>query len=59
MNGEELARELIGTLSIAPGIGSNMLLSAMLDRANVNAAAMGIASVASSRIEHWLHVPST
>ena len=45
MNGEELARELISTLSVMLGIGSNMLLSVMRDRASVNTAAMGIVSV--------------
>ena len=45
LNGEELARELIGTLSVMLGIRSNMLLSALLDRANVTTAAMGIVSV--------------
>ena len=45
MNGEELARELISTLSVMLGIGSNMLLSVMRDQASVNTAAMGIVSV--------------
>ena len=42
MNGEELARELIGTLFIMLGIESNMLLSVMRDRASVNTAAMAL-----------------
>ena len=45
MNGEELARELISTLSIMFVIGSNMLLSVMHDWASVNTAVMDIVSV--------------
>ena len=45
MNGEELARELLSTLSVMLDMESNKLLSFMRDRASVNTAAMGIVGV--------------
>ena len=36
MTGEEVARELINVLSIKFGIGSDLLIAAMRDRASVN-----------------------
>ena len=39
MSGEELARELISTLSITLGIASGYLLAAMQDRCSVNGVA--------------------
>ena len=40
LNGEELARELLGTLSVTLGIESDKLIAVMHDRASVNRAAM-------------------
>ena len=40
LNGEELPRELLGTLSVALGIESDKLIAVMHDRASVNRAAM-------------------
>ena len=40
MTGQEVARELIGVLSVAYGVRSELLLAAMRDRASVNNLAM-------------------
>ena len=40
MTGEEIARELINTLSVHYGISSDLLLAAMHDRASTNNVAM-------------------
>ena len=40
LSGEELARELLTTLSTELGIGGRLLLAAILDRASVNGVAM-------------------
>ena len=40
LNGEELARQLLGTLSVSLGIESDKLIAVMHDRASVNQAAM-------------------
>ena len=45
MSGEEIARELINTLSTEYSITSNLLLAAMHDRASCNGAAMRILKV--------------
>ena len=45
LNGEELARQLLGTLSVTLGIESDKLIAVMHDRANVNRAAMRIVQV--------------
>ena len=45
VNGEELVRERISILSVTLGVGSNMLLGVMHDRASVNTAAMRVVKV--------------
>ena len=45
LNGEELARQLLGTLSVTLGIESDKLIAVMHDRVSVNQAAMRIVQV--------------
>ncbi len=45
MNGEEIARQLISTLSVTYGIESTFILAAMRDGASVNGLAMGVVKV--------------
>ena len=45
LTGEEVARQLISTLSTNYGISSDMLLAAMRDRASANYVAIGTLSI--------------
>ena len=45
MTGEEVARQLLSTLSVAYGIESTFILAAMRDGASVNNLAMGVMKI--------------
>lgn len=66
MTGEEIARQLIGVLSIGYGIASDHLLAAMRDRASVNNVAMRTVQIVYlhtgccmffTHVEEWFKTP--